>query len=123
MKIAVFDANAKSRLLGHLHVDNYSFRDQYLRMPARMAYFKSTDPSDGPDDTLDLSFVEFAVATRSSSSSKWPDAITEEVLTVNRKVLETGADLTTLLEMDNFYLPDETNYEAVQRRRLQRLCR
>lgn len=121
MKIAVYDKVNPARLLGHLEVydrlqgyryevalmDTFSLRDLYMSVIT-----PSVD--DGPRR------IRFDIDVRQHSEAKQIDFATREIVTIERKCLLTDEPLDVLIKLDRFTLPEETDYEADQRRRLRR---
>lgn len=116
MKIAVFDSKNKARLLGHLQMNSmppgYRYEVPMMSpMDMRSLYLFDERPS-----VSTTHVIVFDIDVRSESKAKQIDAATREITTFERKCFETSASLETLMKLDRFTLPGETEYEARSRR-------
>ena len=115
-KIAVFDRTNKNRLLGHLEV-----RDQIRGYKFSLALMDDICTrdfylSDIPNALHRFREATFDVEVRQTHTRRPVDRFTTEILTVERKVLETEATLEDLMKIQMFTLPGESRNEAEYRR-------
>lgn len=117
-KFAVFDKVNKQRLMGHLSIDGeirgYSYR-VHVQEPYDSSSLYLSEIAAHAE--MDVSTIAFDLEVRQTSNAKQIDPMTREITTVERKVLETGASLSTLMKLKDFTLPDESERSAYHRRR------
>lgn len=119
-KFAVFDKVNKQRLLGHLsiagEIRGYSYRAAVFdSVDLRHLYLSASAAQETMNERMDT--VNLDLEVRQTSHAKQIDTMTREITTIERKVLETDASLSTLMKLKDFTLPDESERSAYHRRR------
>lgn len=118
MKLPIYDAVNKSRLLGYLSYDGPLHG---VTLNARMATeirpgaMFATSEVYNRAMHLASSVIVFDLDVKQESKSEVINEATRKIITVERKVLLTKETLETLMKMDRFTLPGETSRDAAGR--------